>query len=229
MRRVPGMLAMGVVLIAATPAAFGGWAVITVDKVPASLEVGRPVTVAFTIRQHGREGLRDLQPTVTVAPAHARRATVTAVAAGRPGHYAATVTALDTGAAVITIDANWREARVALLPVPVVPPRASLPTVTGAARGRQLFVAKGCVTCHAKRDDPEVHAQHLVDIGPELTGRTWPADWLAGKLANPARFRTAGAGDDLPMPNLGLSDREIAALASYLNARAGGDRSATGR
>jgi len=223
------MLATGVVLIAATPAAFGGWAVITVDAVPASLEAGRPVTVAFTVRQHGREALRDLRPTVTVAPAHARGATVTAVADGRPGHYAATVTTADTGTAVITIDANWHEARIALLPLRVVAPGAPSPAVADAAWGRHLFVAKGCVTCHAKRDDPEAYARHVVDIGPELTGRTWPADWLAGKLANPAAFRTVGAGTDLPMPNLGLSDREIAALTSYLNARPGGELSSTGR
>jgi mono/diheme cytochrome c family protein len=229
MRRTLGMLAVGTVLIAAAPAAFGGWAVITVDEVPASLEAGRPVTLGFTVRQHGREPLRDLRPTVTVGPAKARGTTVRAVADARPGHYTATLTAHDTGAAIITVDARWHEARIALLPVHVGAPGTAAPDVAGADRGRQLFVGKGCVTCHAKRDDREVYAQHVVDIGPELTGRTWPAEWLAAKLANPAAFRTAGAGDDLPMPNLGLSDREIAALTSYLNARPGGDLSSTGR
>jgi mono/diheme cytochrome c family protein len=93
-------------------------------------------------------------------------------------------------------------------------------TSTAAAatpdRGRELFVAKGCVTCHMNRSDREVASRHVVDVGPELTGRTWPAEWLAAKLANPAAF-ASGAGNGIAMPSLGLSDVEIASLVSFLN------------
>jgi len=222
------ILAAAVALTAGVPAAFGGWAVITLDEMPAALEAGRPVRLGFMIRQHGREPLRQLRPEVTVATAGARPVTVTAVAEGRPGHYVATLSAPDTGSAVITIDAKWREARIALLPLRVVTPGA-LPVATESAeRGRQLFVAKGCVTCHEKRDDPVVQRRHLVDIGPELTGRTWPAEWLAAKLADPAGVR-GGATGDLPMPNLGLSQPEIGALVAYVNGRTETGQAAAGR
>ena len=50
-------LALALVAVAASaalasPAAAGGWAVTTLDPIPA-LEAGKPVAVGFTIRQHG--------------------------------------------------------------------------------------------------------------------------------------------------------------------------------
>lgn len=222
------ILGAAVALTAGVPAAFGGWAVITVDEVPATLEAGQPVRLGFMVRQHGREAIRGLRPTVTVSPAQGRPVAVTAVAEGRPGHYIATITAPDTGTAVVTIDANWHEARIALLPLPVMASGTRPVAASAQERGRQLFVAKGCVTCHEKRDDPVVQRHHVVSVGPALTGRTWPAEWLATKLANPAGTQ-GGLRGDLPMPNLGLSQPEIGALVAYVNGRTESAQAAAGR
>ena len=83
-------------------------------------------------------------------------------------------------------------------------------------RGRQLFAAKGCVTCHAKHDAPEFADWQLVAWGPDLTGRSFPADWLAQKLADPAQFRGARTSGPV-MPALTLDEREIAALVHFVN------------
>jgi mono/diheme cytochrome c family protein len=220
MKRVLGVLAAGAVLSAAAPATYGGWAVITVQDVPPRLEAGRPTRLAFTVLQHGREPLRGLKPTLTVTPEGARRGhTVSAEAGGSPGEYVATITVAQAGEVRIGIDANWRDTRIELLPIPVIARGAQAAFNDGPAAGRQLFIAKGCVTCHTKRDDRVVQAQHVVDIGPELTGRTWPADWLAGKLADPAQAR-GGARGDMEMPDLGLTPTEIDALVAYLNGAA---------
>jgi mono/diheme cytochrome c family protein len=217
MRRVLGVLAAGAVLMAAAPATYGGWAVITVEDVPAQLAAGQPTRLAFTILQHGRDPMRGLKPTVTVTPVGARRGEqVRAEAGSKAGQYVATITPRAVGTVRIAIDANWHEARTELLPIPVVARVAQAASADASAVGRQLFVAKGCVTCHAKNDDPLVQGRLVVEVGPELTGRTWPADWLAAKLANPAQTR-GGAGGDPIMPDLDLSPTEIAALVAYLN------------
>jgi cytochrome c553 len=220
MKRAVGVLGVGALLMAATPAAFGGWAVIRVHQLPQYMETGRAVRIAFSVLQHGQEPLDGLSPTVTVqtrgATGKAHRTVVSAVSAGARGRYEAALVAEDTGDVRITIEAGWRDATTALLPLRAVAPGHVPERVASAERGRALFVAAGCVTCHAKRDDHEMGPRHHVDIGPELTARQFPADWLARKLADPARYR---APNQWGMPNLHLTDDEIAALASYVNAR----------
>src|SRR5947199_50889 len=75
-----------------------------------------------------------------------------------------------------------------------------------------LFVAKGCVTCHVHGD---IEGSGTVAVGPELTGRRWPAEYLKLFLANPAIAPRSGT---FRMPDLGLKPQEIAALAAFLNA-----------
>jgi len=222
MRRSLGVLAASAVLMAAAPATYGGWAVISVENVPTQLEAGQPTRLTFMILQHGREPLRGLKPTVTVTPEGARRGEkVTAEAGRKAGQYVATITPAAAGMVRISIDANWRhEARTELLPIPVVARVAQAAAEDESAVGRQLFAAKGCVTCHAKRDDRAFAAWRVVPIGPDLTGRTWPAEWLAAKLADPAQARGSAQGD-LMMPDLDLTPSEIAALVAFLNRGAG--------
>jgi mono/diheme cytochrome c family protein len=226
MRRLLGVLTAGAVLMVAAAATYGGWAVIKVENVPARLEAGRPTRLTFTILQHGVEPMRGLKPTVTVTPDGERRGDrVRAEAGTKAGQYVATITPAAVGAVRIAIDANWRNARTELLPIPVVAAVAQAAPADGSAAGRHLFVAKGCVACHAKSDDPEVQERFVAGIGPDLAGRTWPAEWLATKLADPARVRGSTRGD-LVMPDLGLSAAEIEALVAYLNRGAAAEVSA---
>jgi mono/diheme cytochrome c family protein len=221
MRRALSIPAIGLCLIAATPTPFGGWAVITVEQLPEYLEAGRPASLAFTVRQHGQTLMDDLEPTVTLRQKGERRLWgprgVKAVRRG-PGRYEATFTPADTGDVLITIDANWHTATTALLPIPVVAAGRIPEALASEDRGRQLFVAKGCVSCHTKRDDRTMLGRNDANTGPDLTGRTFPAEWLAAKLADPERNRVR-SNEFTVMPNLGLTEREIASLIGYLNQR----------
>jgi mono/diheme cytochrome c family protein len=109
---------------------------------------------------------------------------------------------------------------VTLLPLLAVEAGATpTPAVAQTDRGRRLFVAKGCVTCH-RHGDVE---SETIEVGPELTGRRYPADYLSRFLANPeARTGRAEPGQ---MPNLRLKTPEIAALVAFLNT----ERQASGR
>jgi len=221
MRHIVGVLAAGIVLVAAAPAA-GGWAVISVKDVPDQLVVGQATTLAFTVLQHGQTPMAGLEPTVTLKRRDAGflsgRQRFTAVPGPERGSYVATVTPAEPGELMITIDAEWHEARITLLPVwAVARGEAAPPRATSAAdRGRVLFVAKGCVTCHDKRDDAVVQERHQASVGPDLTGRGFAADWLATKLADPERNRVRFS-EWAVMPDLDLGESEIAALVAYVN------------
>lgn len=51
-KKATALLILGLFLLAA-PAFGGGWAVITLDELPAEVRAGEPVTVRFLVRQHG--------------------------------------------------------------------------------------------------------------------------------------------------------------------------------
>jgi hypothetical protein len=223
MRRATFPLVIGLILIAATPATFGGWAVISVQDLPEYLEVGKPATLAFAIRQHGVELMPDRSPSVILGTERAgwfSRGNRTAAERGeRAGLYEATITPADTGELLITIDADFHGARTTLLPVRVVAAGAAAEPLPLPERGRHLFVAKGCVTCHVKADDQAMVGRSLNGgVAPNLTGRRFDAEWLTAKLADPARNRVR-FNDYVVMPNLGLAEKEIAALVRYLNER----------
>jgi mono/diheme cytochrome c family protein len=220
MRNTLGMFALGLVVMAPLPAAFGGWAVITVHDLPEYLEAGKPTTLEFTLRQHGWTPMNDRSPTVTLRKAgagwFAKGATFTAARARGEGAYAAVVTAPDTGMVELTVDSDWGSSRVTLLPMPVVASGRQPAPLADADLGRALFVAEGCVTCHVKNDDQRLAERKSLNVGPELTGRQFPLEWITQKLTDPASLRV-GTGQTAQMPNLSLSPRQIAALASYVN------------
>jgi len=78
-------------------------------------------------------------------------------------------------------------------------------------RGKRLFVAKGCVTCHVNKN---VDGGMQLDVGPDLTGKQYDPAFLALWLANPKIKPPTKPGAE--MPNLGLSQREIASLTSFI-------------
>jgi mono/diheme cytochrome c family protein len=224
MRRALGILAMGVLLIAATPtpAAVGGWAVVTFQDVPEYLEVGTPTTLSFKIRQHGQTLLDDRSPSLALRNGDGLlsrlfgRDRVAAENGSEPGLYEATITPSDTGDMHVTIDTDLFRWKTELLPFRVVATGETPPPLSAHERGSQLFAAKGCASCHAKKDVAEFADWQVVRVGPDLMGRSYPADWLAQKLADPAQFRGAQT-NGMVMPTLALDEREIAALVSFIN------------
>ncbi len=90
-----GLLLAGMLLLA-TPALAGGWAVITLDELPGEFVAGQPLEIGFTVRQHGVTPLAGLAPVVS-----ARQGAFTlseqAKAQGETGHYTATLTFPQSG------------------------------------------------------------------------------------------------------------------------------------
>ena len=192
---------------------FGGWAVVTVDDLPDYVPAGQPITLGFTVRQHGVTLLSDLKPTV-----EARGAGADVTASGKPGstagHYTATITFPKAGAWNVVINSGFGSSRAKLLPLEAVDPRGTPPAaIAERERGRRLFVAKGCVTCHVH---DEVSRDVNFSVGPDLTGRRWPAVYLAKFLADPS-IAQLPPGTSNRMPNLGLAPREITALVTFVN------------
>jgi mono/diheme cytochrome c family protein len=193
----------------------GGWAVITVEDLPDQIPVGQPVTLEFTVRQHGHTPLSNLNPRLTAV---AGQDQVSAAVQPGPsaGRYRASLTLPHAGAWTITVYSGFGNSNVTLMPVPAVSPDRAAPEIASAERGRRLFVAKGCITCHVH---PEVPASGVVNVGPDLTGRRFTGDYLQRFLADPNIATTRGAGG-FEMPNLNLAPREIAALAAFINGEA---------
>ena len=192
-------------------AALGGWASITLDNVPDYIVAGQPVTINYTVRQHGAEPLSGLSGSIK-ATSGEMVATAAVTAAGRAGHYTATLTLPRPGDWTIRINAGFHAARVTLMPIKVIAVGAPPPMLSDADRGQRLFLGKGCVICHVHRDVPGEGVKH----GPDLSDRSFPADYLAQFLADPAKVLRA-RGSTKSMPNLELQPREIAALVAFIN------------
>ena len=96
-------------------------------------------------------------------------------------------------------------------PVPELP-SGSTQTENPVQMGQALFVAKGCVTCHANRNIERRFLDIHVDIGPDLTGYAAAPEYLRMWLKDPAAVKP-----DTEMPNLELKEAEIEALIVFLN------------
>lgn len=122
---------------------------------------------------------------------------------------------------------SWR--RLSLPPsyIPSPPPREAAevvrerpapPVVPGAERGREVFLTRGCHTCHGVGEGRA--------IGPDLkgVGQRRTAAWLRQWLADPAAVLRAQPGlaawpskwSGIIMPNQNLEPDEIEALTQYL-------------
>ncbi len=193
-------------------AAVGGWASITVEDLPDHLVAGQPAELAFIVRQHGVSPLRGLKPTVT---ARSGRREVEAAAAeiGKPGRYTARITVPEPGEWTVTIQSGFGKSNTKLLPLRVVDRVTRVAALAPADRGKQLFVAKGCVTCHTHRS---VESDWEGGVGPELSVRRLEPAYLAKFLADPSIQRTTTNG--ARMPDFELKEPEIMALVAFLNA-----------
>ena len=76
---------------AVIPVFAGGWAVITLDELPSDVVADTPLTIGFTVLQHGRTPMPDLEPTVTAQLANGKPITFFATSAEKPGSYTATL------------------------------------------------------------------------------------------------------------------------------------------
>jgi hypothetical protein len=86
-------LAAVALTVLTAPAAFaGGWAITTLDELPASLKAGEIYSIGYTIRQHGVMPFTSAQSGIEIRdPKTATRQRFAGIAEGAPGHYVAQV------------------------------------------------------------------------------------------------------------------------------------------
>ncbi len=219
MRRTTTVLVAAALLMGASTHS-GGWAVTTVHDLPTHLVAGQGHTITFTVRQHGEALVRgrDAWVTVRMAGRAFRTQRVEATPTRNPGEYTATITPDDVGRATLQLHGDGRFEDVSLRPLNVVAQGAPTPALAAYERGRDLYVAKGCVTCHVKADDAEMTERRSVRVGPDLGGRSFDPQWLALKISDPAVNRVR-FNEYTVMPKLELSAADVGALVSYLNQR----------
>jgi hypothetical protein len=90
------LLAAAVLVLAAigvaTPAAAGGWAVVSLDPMAGTPQPGQPFDVGFMLLQHGKTPITDTDAAVLVTDATGHETRFPARPHGRLGHHVATVT-----------------------------------------------------------------------------------------------------------------------------------------
>jgi hypothetical protein len=271
----------------AAPTFAGGWAVITLDELPTNVVAGEPLTIGFTVRQHGISPMNGLDPTVTATLLKDEQFVVLAEPDDQPGHYTATLTfpkegnwewsiqaftmdqpmppltvaaskadsanqpvskadsqpvssgsllmlrVLTFGAALVgLVLAFQRKSRIAgalaglclVVGISTFMLGAAAPEVEAQGKessevsvelGRQLFLAKGCITCHYNTRAADRNEYWTIDIGaPDLSNYSAHPEVLFIRLKDPV-----AAKSDAKMPNLGLKETEIEALIAFINSK----------
>jgi mono/diheme cytochrome c family protein len=212
-RSAAAVMALAGALVSVAAVRAGGWAVVSVQDVPEHLTVGKPAAFNFQIRQHGANLLGGLKPQVE---ARRDRKTVSARAWETPteGVYRTSITVPEPGEWRITIASGFGRSRGELLPLRAVDSSTRALPLSAVERGRQLFAAKGCVTCHVHSSVAIVG--EVSGAGPDLSDRRFPAAYLSKFLADPSiKGQTASA---IRMPNPSLRQQEIASLVAFINA-----------
>lgn len=95
------------------PESFGGWASISIEKVPDQVVTGKAFELVFVVKQHGKTPLSGLKPTLEI-----KGATPVDRVAAEPGkekgQYKATVVLSAVGSYFITIHSGFAESRLTL-------------------------------------------------------------------------------------------------------------------
>jgi hypothetical protein len=193
----------------------GGWVIVTVGTLPEYAVAGKPLRLTFMVRDGGLTPRHDWTPAIE-ANAGTEIVRTSAATTNKPGEYTATLVLPRPGNWTIRINAfgdedssRWTMREGPTLREFTVIASGSLtpPALSQDALGERLFIAKGCITCHAgKAEGMNLH-------GPDLSGRRFPEAYLKGFLADPQAIR----GLDSEMPKLDLTTSEIGALTAFIN------------
>jgi hypothetical protein len=212
-RRLLPILAVALSAVAASAFTFGrgGWAVITVEDLPEHLVAGKPVTLSFVVRQHGMTMLGGLRPTVIAKSGNAE-VKASAIAGMKAGSYNSTLVVPAIGDWTITIASGFMNNNATLAPIPAIAAGTPARVIAAAERGKQLYIAKGCTTCHVHG---AVEASGRINIGPNLTPKRYQAEYLAKLLEDPSIAKTPGQQNT--MPKLELKPTEVAAITAFIN------------
>lgn len=212
-RRVGIAVATAALLPATVAFASGGWWVHTVENLPEYLVVGEPVEMTISLRGHGMTlmSIGSIMDVRLTGPNDAAQ-TVKATPTERPGYYSANLVVSEPGEWSVAVQSGHMA--LELLPLKAIKVGDAPPArLTAVERGRHLYAAKGCVTCHGS--SVSLAAQPgitrgitRVDTAPELIGASFRRGYIEEVLANPG---------ERMMPNLNLSRDEIGAIAAFLH------------
>ena len=280
-------------LLLVVPVYAGGWAVITLDELPSNVVAGEPLTIGFTVLQHGRTPMTGLDPTVTANLDKDAQFVVNAEPEGEPGHYTVTLNFPKEGEWGWSIQAFTMDLTMPMLSVapalgaaadaPIAQAESAFPAFspmlwmgifalavglvgaliafrsrnrqavaltvvsllagvtlfiagTGQASaveaqadfvsnavedssisqveyGRQLFIAKGCITCHYNSKAGNSSEYWTIEMGaPDLSSFSANPEVIFMRLKDPASVKS-----DTQMPQLNLEEWEIEALVAFIN------------
>ena len=214
-RRLLKFAFLTAVVLVASAFYFGGWAVLTIDDLPDYATVGKPVSLTYVARQHGVEKLDKLSGDIE---ARSGKTVVRATVRENPRtHYTASITLPHAGDWTITVNSGFGSSNAKLIPLRAVDAGGPVLEIAQAERGRRLFVAKGCITCHV-HNAVSTEGMIQVKVGPDLTEKRYAADYLKMYLADPS-IRRPSTPNAMRMPNLELKPAEIAAIAAFVNGK----------
>ncbi|MBM4434149.1 MAG: cytochrome c [Chloroflexi bacterium] len=237
--------ALALTLALGAPALAGGWAATTLDTLPPEFRAQETYSIGHTIRQHGVtpvsvEKMTDGWPSGTTgilitSPDGATTLRYRGVPTGATGHYVAQVKVLPFAAAAQDGKSQAAPAQPAgpnALPVSALllataggailfgtRAAAAAPAVAldpAVERGEMLFMAKGCVACHAAGGILDL--ANIAATGATRKAGMSAADHVRESLRTPDAFFAPGrpSADPIRMPQLGLSDEEVESLVAYL-------------
>jgi hypothetical protein len=145
--RIPAagaLTALAATLILASAALAGGWANAVMDESPSDPpSAGEPITIGFTLLQHGITPVNDPAPTVTVRnAATGEELSVTATQEGASGHWVAVITFPSDGTWRYEVTHDLIVGMNGFNPVTVgsAAPAAAASTATSAAAAQPLAV-----------------------------------------------------------------------------------------
>lgn len=211
MNRKIGSAVLVVAVAGSLAAVYGGWATITVENLPDNLVAGTPYNLTFSVRQHGVNLLSDLTPHIALKSGK-HETIARAVPTNRAGYYTATLNVAQSGEWSADIQSGFGKSHLELMPITALDAGARRTvSFSQPERGQRLFVAKGCVTCH---ENARVAGSGIYKVGPALTDKRFEPNYLRKFLADPS-IKPPTAQER--MPDLNLSDAEIAALVAFLN------------
>jgi cytochrome c2 len=88
-------------------------------------------------------------------------------------------------------------------------------SLSQAELGEQLFVVKGCITCHVNRKVSNYSDYQTIEMGaPDLSTYASDPEILHTRLKDPSAVKA-----DTQMPNLGLKAVEIEALIAFITSK----------
>jgi hypothetical protein len=148
MKRNVCLLLSPLLLLVASTALAGGWAVVTLDQPPGEIRADKPWSVGFTVLQHGVSPVHELDPTSPIEPLivaehpSGRRLEVQATPTKKPGHFVAELTFPIDGSWTWTIYPNPLAGETLFEPLTVMPAAAAVeqPAAESAAPVTQPVV-----------------------------------------------------------------------------------------